>query len=479
MDTNSQVNLYDSLSQQLRHCWLRVLGDEKRGVLTFPPNSLDDVAHTLFSNIVSGGFATYVVSSKRKLDPQNYYFEAARNASRRGCKITRAFLLPHKQYLKDEIVKEQWQLDTNAGIEVKVIYVGDLLSTLLVTPLFGLDFGLWDEQIVCASVPQSDGGEGLSEWRVSSREEDLELAFSLRDELLNKGTLLTYPNNESISLDLEEPMVQTAPLMDLLSSAVCSGSYMAEEDCSWYHGVWQYLRVFDLVSTPTWHPELYIPKLSQLAKNGKKSKILISGTADYSTLAHVLWAFDSKKQECEVTVVDLCQTPLIMCQWYGRKTNHKIKTVQSNILLFGENGYFDAVVTDAFLTRFNKVERSKIIKHWSELLSPGGQVITTIRIHGDNTSDKILAKPDQVDIFRSRALQQAKRWQDFLPLSPEELAVKAQRYAERMISNSVLSADEIRSEFEKNGFLIDYFTLKDVKGEMTPTTYLDLVAIKQ
>jgi len=478
MDQNPESNLYNSLSQQLRRCWLRTLGDEKRGVLTFPPNSLDDVAHTLFSNITKGGFATYVVSSKRKIDPQNYYFEAARNACRRGCKITRAFLLPHKQYLKDDIVKAQWQLDTNAGIDVKIIYVGDLLSTLLVTPLFGLDFGLWDDQIICASVPQQDGGESLSEWRVSSREEDIELAISLRDELLSKGTILPFPNEEVNSLDLEEPMVQTAPLMDLLSSAVCSGSYMAEEDCSWYHGVWQYLRVFDLVSTPTWHPELYLPKLRILAKNKPNAKILISGTADYSTLAHVLWAFDSENQNCDVTVVDLCQTPLIMCQWYARKTNHKINTCQSDILQFGEKDFYDAIVTDAFLTRFNNKERSQIIAHWSELLPSGGRIITTIRIHGSNSSEKVLAKPDQVDIFRSRALQQAKRWQDFLPLSPEEIAIKAQRYAERMVSNAVVSADEVKFEFERNGFQVEYFNLIDVKGEMTPTTYLDLVAVK-
>ncbi len=61
-------------------------------------------------------------------------------------------------------------------------------------------------------------------------------------------------------------MVQTAPLMDLLSSAVCGGSYVEDGDCSWYHGVWQYLRILDMVSTPTWHPRFYVPELTALAR---------------------------------------------------------------------------------------------------------------------------------------------------------------------------------------------------------------------
>jgi hypothetical protein len=112
------------------------------------------------------------------------------------------------------------------------------------------------------------------------------------------------------------------------------------------------------------------------------------------------------------------------------------------------------------------------------LLKPGGRVITTVRIHAGATGDRIIAKPDQVDVFRSRAFQQAKRWQDFLPIPPEEIAIKAQRYAERMTSYPISSVDEVRGEFTKVGFSFMYFNPIEVKGEMVPTTYLDLVAMK-
>lgn len=475
----SPLPLYTKLSEQLRRHWLHILDDEKHGVLTFPPEAVDQIAHTIFSNLSQGGFATFVVSGRRSWDPQSYYFEAARLAARRGCTIQRAFLLPHRQYRKDEMLHLHWRLDMDAGIDVKLLYVGDLLPTLLVSPPFGLDFGLWDDQLVCTSVSQSTTGDGrLSEWRISLRKEDVMLAQALRDELLTKASILPAPGTESDLLDLEEPMVQTAPLMDLLSNAVCSGSYINAEDCSWYHGVWQYLRIFDLVSTPTWHQNFYNTHLAQLAQEHPNSKVLISGTADYSVLAHVLWAFDSVGNPCDITVLDLCQTPLILCKWYGRRTNHNIATVQTSIFDFNPGETYDAIVTDAFLTRFSKAERSAVVALWVRSLRPGGCVITTVRVGSAPTIEKVIARPDQVDLFRSRALEQAKRWQDFLPIPPEEIAIKAQRYAERMVSQPITSPDEIKAEFEQQGFIFRRFELAEVKGEMAPTTYIEMVAIK-
>lgn len=476
---NQPSALYQALSQQLRRHWLRVISDEKLGVLTFPSSAIEEVASTLFAGLMNGGFATFVVSGRGNWDPQSYYYEAARRSAQGGNRIVRAFLLPHRQYLHDETLQAHWQLDTSAGIKVKMLYVGDVLQTLAMPP-FGLDFGLWDDQIVCASVvQQGDNGKGPSEWRLSTRQEDIELAKFMRDELLSKATELIFPPPaEKMSLDLEEPMVQTAPLMDLLSGAVCSGSYLSPDDCSWYHGVWQYLRIFDLVSTPTWHPNLYLPELKALAQEVVNASVLISGTADYSTLAHVLHAFDYAHKPCRITVLDICQSPLILCQWYARRQKHRIDTVQADIFAYNADDTFDAIVTDAFLTRFNVEERARVIEKWAHLLRAGGRVVTTVRIHGPNVQDPAIPRADQVDKFRTRALQAAKRWQDFLPLTPEQLAIKAQRYAERMISHPIASADEIRDEFIEQGFSFTHFDQIQVKGELVPTTYLDLVARK-
>ncbi len=161
----------------------------------------EHVAQAIFSNLVQGGFATFVVSGRRSWDPQSYYFEAARRASRRGCKLTRAFLLPHRQYLREDVLNLHWHLDTDAGIDVQLLYVGDLLPTLVIAPPFGLDFGIWDNELVCTAALQGNFEESPSEWRLSSRE-DLELARSLRDELLASATPLPPPGTHLNSLDL-------------------------------------------------------------------------------------------------------------------------------------------------------------------------------------------------------------------------------------------------------------------------------------
>lgn len=278
--------------------------------------------------------------------------------------------------------------------------------------------------------------------------------------------------------DLIEPMVCTAPLMDMLSIAVCDGDYVSGEDCSWYHGIWQYLRVFDLVSTPTWHPNFYIPQLKLSSTIYENPKILISGTADYSTLAHVLFAFDVNGANCDVTVLDLCQTPLIMCQWYAKQSKHQIKTMKADILTYDFGHLFDIIVTDAFLTRFPSLERKQVIARWFKILQAKGRVITTVRINDINSPDKIVAHPDQVELFCSKVLQQAQRWQDLFPISPAEIADKARKYAENMVSHSIRNLEEIKSDFTQEGFDLFFSKTVQVKGEMLPTEYLELTAIK-
>ncbi len=475
---SGQSSLYDTLSSQLHRHWQSVLSDAQHGVLSFPPAAFDKVAHSLFSNLEIGGFTTIVVSGRRVWDPNNFYFQTTRRSAKQGKKIIRAFLLPHKQYIKEPILKTQWELDKEAGIDVRFLYIGNMLSSMLSAPNFSLDFGVWDEQLVCSTVNDQIFGDGEpSEWRVSCRKEDVELAIKLRNELLLKAIPLLPPDKTPKLLDLEEPMVQTAPLMELLSNAVCSGSYLGE-NCSWYHGAWQYLRILDLVSTPTWHPNFYIPQLEQISKEIDNPRILISGTADYSTLAHVLWVFDNEPHKCETTVLDLCQSPLILCQWYASKMNHHIKTVQEDINTFNPDNKFNIIVTDAFLTRFSKPDREEVVKSWFRLLAPAGRVLTTVRINDSPNTDKVVSTSEEIRKFCDKAVEKAIRWKDFLPISTHEISEKAKNYAERIVSHPVYSVNELHDIFESQGFLIREINLVNVSGEMRPTIYAEIAAEK-
>lgn len=442
---------------------------------------MDEIARVIFGNLEVGGIATLIVTGRKSWDPHSFYFEAARAAARRGCDITRAFLMPHRLYMNDETFQSHWRLDYDAGIKTIFLYVGDFLSTLIVNPSFGLDFGLWDDELVCTNPTQViTGTEGVDSWRVSIQHKDIELAKNLWKELLQRATILTFPEQPDKSLNLEEPLVHTARLMDLLSDAICTRSYVSSTDCSWYHGVWQYLRVFDLVSTPTWHADFYNSQLGNFASSVQgKASILVSGTADYSTLAYVIHAFDLNNKEPIITVADLCQTPLIICQWYARVLGHIIATIQEDITTFEtETSSYDAIVTDAFLTRFPPQERSKVVERWFQLLKPGGRVFTTVRVHGPGSEKEVIAQPEQINNFRALAFEQAKRWQGFLLAKPENIANKAQEYAERMVSYRISSVDELKTLFDDNGFVHEYSKLTTVKGEMSAAQYIELVVRK-
>ncbi len=264
-DSEGAGELFQALHQLLKRYWLSTESYAVQGVLSFPPSEEDQLARVLFSKLDVGGFATLVVSGRRRWNPQSNYFESARAAARRGCKITRAFLLPHRQYLNDEVLQQHWLEDERAGIEVLALYISDLLAMSTVPAPSTLDIGIWDGSLTCSSFSQPAGSErGVVEWRVSARPEDLQLAESLREELLTKAERLPAPGKAPTALTLEEPMVRTAPLAELLAQTLCRGAYVSPEDCSWYHGFWQYLRIFDLVSTPTWHSTFYLSELDRV-----------------------------------------------------------------------------------------------------------------------------------------------------------------------------------------------------------------------
>ena len=233
-----------------------------------------------------------------------------------------------------------------------------------------------------------------------------------------------------------------------------------------------------MVSTPTWHTHFYLNALESIARDRDSHQVLISGTADYSMLAHVLWAYQKSGIRPFVTVLDLCETPLFLCKWYGKSMGVRVKTISVDILTFNPDTPFDIITTDAFLTRFPPDERKQVINKWYELLQSNGHIVTTVRIEPGLSKAHIHTTPEQADTFRRRALQEARRWQGFIRCPAEQVANLAKRYAERMISYSFSSEEEVRSLFINAGFTIKSLNIAQVPGEMAITLYAEIVAFR-
>lgn len=479
MESDHRSQIFQTLTHLIEGLWKRNQEIASEGVLSFPRTLLSEISAAISNSLEKEGISTYIVSYHNEIGSNPIFLDATRNAAKRGCKVTRYYLIPHKLFLHKKGLINDIECDKQSGINVVIVYIGEIINDLIVPPQLSLDFSIWDNNLLVSSMFESFCNFGDLDCRISIDEQDIKKAVEILNQIIDTGEVLHIDNNKT-ELNLEEPMVQTAPLMGLLSEAVCSGSYLSSDDCSWYHGVWQYLRLFDLVSTPTWHSNLYFPNIRSFVKEKSDIKILISGTADYSMLAHVLWALKlEEKKKFGISVVDLCQTPLIMCQWYARSTKSRVKTFQQNILDHHMPFAYDLIVTDAFLTRFNFNTRRKVVSHWGRLLSTGGLVITTVRIHGTASDTVSQANEDQIKEFKEKALIHAGKWRDFIPECIDTIGEKAEMYARRMQSYGIASTEEVIELFESNNFNIRCLDEVIVKGEMAATEYVDIVAEKK
>lgn len=275
---------------------------------------------------------------------------------------------------------------------------------------------------------------------------------------------------KSIEIKLKDSLKESSNMIYNLANINCKNG-IVDENCVWYHSIWQYLRMLDVVSSPTWHDKFYNFQLNNVLQRDNLN-ILISGTADYSILAYVISIMKKNKKHANIYVLDTCKTPLLACEWFAKKENVKITCINENILNYNNNEFFDVICTDAFLTRFKDEFANLVIDKWYNLLKIDGRIITTIRIHNSNekSSDKNLEK------FIQKVKDRYSLYKNYIEISYDELIEKAKEYAQKMKSNNIGNKEEILERFKK--FNIEY-EIKIVSGELSETEYIELVAKKK
>ncbi|AVT28194.1 hypothetical protein C6361_00295 [Plantactinospora sp. BC1] len=355
----------------------------------------------------------------------------------------------------------------------------------------------------CVVVREEFGGSGSASWLVSGHTSEIENARRMLRSLAEAHRMERHlaDGGRPTGPDLTRWMLESAQMLYALASMSCTSSkYVDPEECRWYHGVWQYLRLFDMVSSPSWHASFYADRLREEIQNGAR-RILISGTADYTTLAFVLHAARDSSgvipPDLDVHVLDLCQTPLLACQWYAgrlglRITLHKADVTSSAEL--SEAGLlaeapFDLIVADAFLTRLSRKQARQAVDNWSGLLRSRGTVLTTVRLHPRN--DYRIQEPsdleandryrvtDPTDDFELRLRERASGWQGMLSIDIEDLSRAGRRYAERMKSHDLGDVDEVIKLFQDRDFDVLNRTAERVQGELVGTEYLRVTASRQ
>jgi ubiquinone/menaquinone biosynthesis C-methylase UbiE len=274
----------------------------------------------------------------------------------------------------------------------------------------------------------------------------------------------------------EQPLAVSAAKMAELAARHCKGSYLSQMSCRWYHGSWQYLRLVNVVSTPDWHFDFYKRSVGEAARLMPVGKILICGMADYGMLAHLLADLSSEQRvKYEITALDLCATPLRICEWFAERQSVELRTLEEDALDMGlRDSWFGLILTDAFLSRFTDRERKEVVAEWRRVLAPGGFVVTTARV--EETSEKVVGSAADVSAFVERARNAALelRRRNMLPCSIEDIETMASEYAQKIVSYP-LTSDELQTLFA--GFEMTH-ERSCTPGEFGQTSYARIVARK-
>jgi hypothetical protein len=407
---------------------------------------------------------------------ESYSDLLSRDLAKQGLFVRRIYLLPPGDFTW-ELIERRLAGDRADGMDARLLPIRDVLGDFS----RGMPSNIWmiDEKTVVREWPSATGEPT---WTVSAHEEDLKWAYGLWDALWGRAT--PEPRASHVS-DLKDPLVLSADWVDRVAPMSCTTDLVDNTGCAWYHGAWQYLRLFGMVSNPSWHDEFYRMSLptaiDRALRTTGKARVLISGTADYALLAYVLEAVDSLKarEQVSIKVIDMCPTPLMTCRWYAKQRGAKVTVEELDILKAPEdmNGEFDVITTDALLTRFSRKDSEKVVATWARLLSAGGTVVTTARIHPKD-SPRLRSAEDEVSEFVARARRRAARWLWCLDAKLDTLTSSARRYALRIHSYDIGDEDKVRSLFTSNGFDVTD-SMKEVLGELRPTEYAEIVAIKR
>lgn len=280
-------------------------------------------------------------------------------------------------------------------------------------------------------------------------------------------------------------LIESAPLLAKWSKTECKakpqggmeqwakGALSVTESrpasCAWYHGTWQYMRLLNMAAVPPWY-KFYSRALGSFLRRKPQARIFISGCADYGMLATLHQAITASGAAPAITVVDICTTPLLACQWYANRYGIKIDTICDNIITSKTLalGQYDLVVTDEFLTVLPGPDKSAAVERWKELLRPGGTVITTAMIGGVTT-------PDLRKRYAENGIRLAKDKLAGLGAKEADIEGSIEQFARFHTRHMIANEKEIRDLF--SGFYLGFVVPTLTPGEcVNPTTSIQIVA---
>lgn len=271
---------------------------------------------------------------------------------------------------------------------------------------------------------------------------------------------------------------QSASLARLIADALCK-TPNGYDDCGALHAVWPDLRLLKLAAEPERHAAFYRESLERGA--GSAPRVLVSGCADWGMLAAVISAYGGAP--LDVTTIDRCPTPLLLCAWYGGAIGMPVRTAVADAIQFDEYDSYDVVCTHSLLTYYPQVGRERLVVNWQRLLRRGGAVVTVTRLAEQTTStESVKARAARFGELTVQRLAELGIDRD-----PAMLRARAERFAAAQISHPVGNERDVRALFEAQGFTVTRLDVRQLEGigrdavggAARSGTYAEIVAVKR
>ncbi|MEM8875523.1 MAG: hypothetical protein AAGD32_14850 [Planctomycetota bacterium] len=473
---------------------LSVEGNQE--VLMVGTEILKHVHETGFATLWFGGLDSWY--NDLNPDTDDDYLRTAKDAAQRGVDIRRVYILDKQTDADDERFRELVRKDVLHGIKATYA-VPDEAWFRKHGHL--KDFAIWDDTLL-AEVQYTQTGQTKDKPRIvrclySPLKKDGERLLSVRDGTEVKSYV-------EIVEKLNPKPAPAIPVEDFFLAEYRSTiEAHAEEHCAethgcrHYHGSWPLLRLLRGVSTPTWHSDFYFDHIRQwsdqfLETGGGSIKVLISGMADFGMLYHLVQSIgvDKIKQSAiEFHLLDRCKTPIEACRTLREKLSKEpLETLRVDLKLMDKQvdildsaglkkahvdpGSYHLICSDAFLTRTTdfmgkSFSPEHIFAVWSDLLTPGGAIITTARIKDAVGTD---ITSDLRRSFEQRMLDKLDehRAQPDSPLShvdPDHAREQISGYAQFIESRPFPDRDALSDELDRFPEFVPstFFSTEDIR----------------
>jgi SAM-dependent methyltransferase len=132
--------------------------------------------------------------------------------------------------------------------------------------------------------------------------------------------------------------------------------------------------------------------------------------------------------QAEITVSDLCPTPLAATRRYAQLVGARVETVAADAVGLAALGPFDAICSHLIYGWIRPDRRPGLVRSWASLLRPGGRVVTNAGVWRGEGPPAPRDRRGQLERFDALVLERARAWKDVLGIAPEVARAMASEF---------------------------------------------------